>query len=278
MTLFSEWYNTEAPDVSIVILDHDRSDLTEKCLGAIAAHTRGYTYEIIIVSSDGARVDVGISHNLDINVINFVEYRGLGQGSNIGASRSKGRYLVFLDNGVLVRLDWLQPLIDLLANNPDAGAVGSRILNPDGSVQEIGAFVDEFGNTLQIGPTTAYHPDEELETRIVDFCSNLALALPNRTFRELSGFDLRFCPTYAEVDLCLRIAGTGRFVYYCPISTVVHLKGPVSSMRWYRDERNEIVEVSRVQFLRRWGAWLKQRSDVRAFGDCVLELPKLITP
>ena len=153
----------------------------------------------------------------EFRLIKLPENRYFGQGCNIGAQHSRGRHLVFLNNDVFVTKDWLAPLIGVLDGYPDAGAVGSRMIYPDGRLQEAGAFINEVGYSLQVGTVKLFHPHEEFETKIVDYCSAACLALPKRLFIELGGFDPIFSPAYYEdADICLKIAATNRFVYYCP--------------------------------------------------------------
>jgi GT2 family glycosyltransferase len=163
-----------------------------------------------------------------------------------------------------VNSNWLEPLISALENYPDAGVAGSRILNPDGGLQEAGAFIDELGHPYQVGTIKPYHPNEELETRVVDYCSGACLAVPKRIFSELGGFDPIFIPGYYEdVDLCLKIASTGRFVYYCADSTVIHVNNATSNAVWSKGELSQLIERNRQKLLSRWGNWLRARAENR---------------
>jgi GT2 family glycosyltransferase len=136
------------------------------------------------------------------------------------------------------------------------------LINPDGTLQEAGSFIHESGYSLQVGRVGVYHPGEELEWRVVDYCSAACLAVPKAIFRELGGFDPVFCPAYFEdVDLCFRIAATGKFVVYCPASTVMHLKNITAAQIWTPGEMEKIIEANRLKFLSRWGEWLQSRAD-----------------
>jgi GT2 family glycosyltransferase len=205
-------------------------------------------------------IDAGSSFRL----IRLPENQYFGGGCNIGAQCSRGQYLVFLNNDAFVKSNWLEPLISALENYPDAGAAGPRILNPDGGLQEAGAFIDGLGHPHQVGTIKAFHPHEELETRIVDYCSAACLAVPKRIFSELGGFDPIYSPGYYEdVDLCLKIAATQRFVYYCSESAVTHINNATSNAVWSKAELSQLTEGNRQKLLMRWDDWLRARAENR---------------
>lgn len=269
----SQWYDADNPDVSVIVVNFNRAELTKQCVEAIWENTADYKYEVIIVDNGSSADDVARLAELSGRVkIEFLaENRHFGFGCNLGAGLAKGRDIVFLNNDTCVQPNWLAPLVDVLRDFPEAGAVGSRMVYPDGGIQEAGGFISRDGAPIQVGAIPPYHPDEEFQLRVVDYCSAAALAVPAELFHRLGGFDPAFAPAYYEdVDLCFKIAATGKFVFYCPQSTVVHIKNATSLYLWSPSELNDIVDVNRRRFLDRWGAWLERRAS-----DAVFEPPTL---
>lgn len=257
------WYDSENPDVSIIIQTFNASELTKQCLTALSANTSGYRYEIIIVDNGSApeHLQTVVAAAPHCSLIPSQAEFNFGHGCNVGARQAKGRYLVFLNNDAFVNPKWLKPLVETLNDYPAAGAVGARFLNQDGGLQEAGAFIDENGFSIQIGTNTPYHPDEEADVRIVDYCSAACLAVPKQLFFSMGGFDPIFRPAYYEdADLCLRIGAAGKRVYCCPDSTVVHIKNSTTRVVWGAEELTRIVEGNRQTFLSRWGPWLQARA------------------
>ena len=146
------WYDPIEPEVSIIILNLEKAELTKKCLEYISSHTCGRRYEVVVVDNGSSPEDFRKLAELEGNfhLVRLSANRFFGEGNNIGAERSKGKYLVFLNNDAFVTAGWLSPLIDLLERDDSLGGVGPRFLYPDGRLQEAGAFIDENGVAVQV--------------------------------------------------------------------------------------------------------------------------------
>lgn len=258
------WYDCNDPEVTIVVVSHNNSDLTLDCLRTLWNYTFGYRYEIVLVDNGSSPENLQklIAAEKHFRLVRLPSNRPYGDACNFGVGEAKGSYIIFLNNDAFVTSDWLAPLISVLRERDDVGAIGARLINSDGTLQEAGAFVHESGSSLQVGGVDVYHPGEEFELRIVDYCSAACLAVPKEMFTKVGGFDPVFFPAYYEdVDLCFRIAATGKFVVYCPASTVIHLKNFTAAQVWTSAELEKIVEANRVKFLSRWGGWLRSRAN-----------------
>jgi GT2 family glycosyltransferase len=259
----ARWYDSIFPDVSIIILNFNAADLTKQCLDAIWMYTFDYRYEILVIDNGSKSDEAETLGRVDgyFRLIRLPENRHFSEGCNTGAREAKGRYLVFINNDAFVTDGWLSPLINGISNYPNAGAVGPRIEHPDGRLQEAGAYITETGSSIRIGDFEPYHVNEASEVRIVDYCSAACFLISKDLFDDLGGFDSLFSPAYYEdVDLCFRMRANGKYVYYCPDSTVVHLQNATSLQVWTKSELTEVIEVNRNRFLARWGNWLKNRA------------------
>ena len=194
---------------------------TEACLTQlIATLPAGFRGEILVVddaSTDEtpAVMDRWAATCPFIRVIRSDENRGFGQSCNRGAEAAAGEILVFLNNDTLPQAGWLRPLIRLLERHQLAGAVGGKLLYPDGTLQEAGAviFSDASGCNFGRGDSRPNAPLFNF-VREVDYCSAALLAIRRSLFLELGGFDLAFSPAYYEdTDLCFRLREKGYRVY-----------------------------------------------------------------
>jgi O-antigen biosynthesis protein len=255
------WYDAASPEVSIIIINFNRGDLTCDCLRHIWAHTRNRRYEIIVVDNGSSPAELkklkefaGSFQLLELSVNRF-----FAEGCNIGAEISRGRYIVFLNNDTIVTDNWLEPLIGLLETRPDVGGVGPKFLYPDGRTQEAGVFLDEQGIAIQRGKE--YDFDQEAAGP-VDYCSAACFATLRAIFDRVSGFDLWFEPGYYEdADLCFKIRSLGLFIYYCPLSVIHHIEHATVSS--FRLEFEQAKSINRETFLYRWGSHLLARTSGR---------------
>src|SRR5207253_716882 len=110
---------------------------------------------------------------------------------------------------------------------PDAGAVGGKLIFPDGTLQEVGGIVFCDGSAANFG-----RGDDEIDAllynfvREVDYCSGALLATRRTLFLDLGGFDTRYSPAYCEdSDYCFNLRENGYRVYYQPESAIIHLEG-----------------------------------------------------
>jgi GT2 family glycosyltransferase/glycosyltransferase involved in cell wall biosynthesis len=258
------WYDAASPEVSIIVLNFNKSDLTRESLRRIWAHTYDRRYEIIVVDNGSTADEFWKLSEFagDFQLLRLPVNRYFGEGNNIGVEASRGRYVVFLNNDALVTDNWLEPLIDLLEKQSDAGGVGPKFLYPDGRIQEAGAFIDDRGLSIQRGKVYNLEPAILDSVGTVDYCSAACFAVSRDIFDRVSGFDPTFEPAYYEdADLCFKIASLGLFIYYCPYSVVHHIENATTSALW-RDFEN-VKENNRQKFLSRWGNYLVARANGR---------------
>ncbi len=257
----NSWYDAASPEVSVIVLNFNKSELTAKCLRHLWAHTGGEKFEIIVVDNgsdaDEFRKLSEISGNF--HLLRLPVNRYFGEGNNIGVQASRGKYLVFLNNDAFVTEGWLQPLIDVLDHQLNAGGVGPKFLYPDGRLQEAGAFIDENGFAIQRGKNYPMDTAEQNRMAIVDYCSAACFMTTRKLFDAVAGFDALFEPAYYEdTDLCFKIASLGHFIYYCPNSVVHHVENATTVVA---SELKGLAGFNRGKFLARWGSYLSDRKD-----------------
>jgi O-antigen biosynthesis protein len=218
---------TDHPLVSIIIPCYGKPWLTLQCLKSIARFPPLAPFEVIVAddaSGDPAtellREVIGL--RLEINPANL----GFLKTCNRSAQLAKGKYVFLLNNDTLVCENWLEPLLAVFDRFPDAGLVGSKLLFPDGTLQEAGGIVWSDGSASNYGRSDDPDKPEYNYLREADYISGCAILIPRALWEQLGGFDELFAPAYCEdSDLAFRVRAAGRKVYYCPFSAIVHLEG-----------------------------------------------------
>jgi GT2 family glycosyltransferase/glycosyltransferase involved in cell wall biosynthesis len=253
-------YDPDRPDVSIVILNLNRPDMTIACLESLWKHTTGARYEVIVVDN-GSHLPAyeqlaaycGPHRLIRLNINRF-----FGEGNNIGAEHARGEYLVFLNNDIIVKRGWLAPLLEVFQTHPDAGCSGPKFIYPSGELQEAGALLDEDGASIQIGKFQSPDQSRFNRLRIVDYVSAAAVLMRKSDFYAVLGFDFRYEPAYYEdCDLCLKIATLGRKTYYVPQSEVIHHERQTTTDPSHGLKLDTVVDLNREKFIKRWKPFLQ---------------------
>ena len=224
------------PKASIVIPTYDGIRHLAPCVRALHA-TLGDDFEgeVVVVDDGGSPETVRALRELEarhrwLRVVRNARNRGFIASCNRGAEEATGDVLVFLNDDTIPLAGWLHPLLRTFHARPDAGAVGGRLVYPDGRLQEAGGVIFRDGSGANFGRDD-HEPDAPLYTHLrpVHYCSGALLATPRDLFRSLGGFDTMFRPAYYEdTDYCFSVRAAGKAVYYQPESVVVHLEGATS--------------------------------------------------
>ena len=234
------------PKVSIVIVNLDRAALTLDCVEAVIAHTDRGLYEIIVVDNGSAAAEVEklVQASHQFKLVPLDRNMFFGEASNIGAEHGSGDYVLFLNNDVTVQ-GWLDTLLSVLNTEYRAGAVGPKIVHPNGELLEAGCVVRPDGWGVQIGKAGTGLPLSFIDdTRVTDYCSGACLLMRRKVFLDLGGFDPIFDPAYFEdVDLAIRLRSIGLFTYYCGNVTVCHEES-VTSSRFGQRSSATIISAS----------------------------------
>ncbi|MEM4989466.1 glycosyltransferase [Collimonas sp. H4R21] len=252
------------PLVSVIVPIYGKSNYTLRCLASIAAHSPALAFEIIVVDDcspdDSANILRGIK---GIRLISNQENQGFIRSCNLGAKAANGQYLCFLNNDTEVTSGWLDELLRTFREFPGTGLVGSKLVYPDGSLQEAGGIIWQDGSAWNFGRNQDQLQPMYNYAREVDYCSGASIMLTKSLFEELGGFDEHYLPAYCEdSDLALKIRDRGYRVIYQPLSVVVHYEGITSGTDTGQGAKAYQVANLQKQFQR----WQKRLASHQANG------------
>ncbi len=235
--------------ISIIIPVFNQYDLTMKCLQSIKNNTPDLSYEIIITDDCSTDETKNIENKVkNITVIKNENNLGFLKNCNKGASIAKGKYIYLLNNDTQLMPNAINELYNLFEQKKDAGAIGSKLIYPNGKLQGAGSIIKRQGKTQSIG-----HNENPLEkqyntVREVHYSCGASLMIKADLWKKLNGFDEIFAPAYyEETDLCLRIIENGFKIYYQPASEVIHYTNCT-----YSDNAFSLMRTNRKKFLKRW--------------------------
>ncbi len=215
------------PTVSIVIPVYNQFSYTYKCLRSIKENSGDVSYEIILgddCSTDNTQKINRIVENITV-IRNEKNLRFLLNCNNAAAS-ARGKYILFLNNDTQVKEGWLKALLDTFEAHNDAGMVGSKLIYPDGRLQEAGGIIWKDASAWNYGHGQDPEASEFNYVKEADYISGAAIMINTDLWKKIGGFDTRFVPAYCEdSDLAFEVRKQGYKVYYQPKSVVIHFEG-----------------------------------------------------
>ncbi|TMK50417.1 MAG: glycosyltransferase family 2 protein [Actinobacteria bacterium] len=210
------------PTVGIIIPTRDRLDLLQRCIQSIEERSTYQHYEIIVVDNDST--DAETIEFLSTHKGRVLEYPGpfdFANMMNVAAAEARTDMLLFLNNDTeVITPNWIEAMLEY-AQQPQIGAVGARLLYPQGHPQHEGII-------MGLGLGTAGNVDHggyfSLGQSVLNASAVTAACMMTRfaVFSELGGFEKQLMVAFNDVDYCLRVRRAGYRVVYTPYAELFH--------------------------------------------------------
>lgn len=227
---------SDAPLVSVIVVSFNTRDSTVVCLETILQDCRDIPHEVWLV--DNASSDGSVAAIRDrfptIRMIENPQNLGFGAANNRALQHASGEFVFLLNSDAFVRPGTVNALIDFLRRHPDTAAVGPRLLNEDGSLQQsCYRFPSPARAISESFLLSAAFPDHPVlgdgrnwphdREAFVDFVIGAACLVRRQALEKVGGFDEAFFLYAEETDLCFRLHQAGWKTGFTPNAEVVHL-------------------------------------------------------
>ena len=250
------------PLVSIIIPSHNNFRYTYNCISSILKAEPSVPYEIIIgndMSTDNTRI-IGLYFTNIIVYNNNNKYNFL-MNCNEMAKFSKGKYILFLNNDTKVHKEWLIYLIKLIESDEKIGMVGSKLIYPNGKLQEAGGIVWNNGDCYNYGRGNNSDMPEYNYVKEVDYISGISILIKKCVWEKIGGFDKRYISAYYEdKDFAFEIRKLGYKVMYQPKSVVEHNEG-ISNSKILSSSIKKYQIRNKKKFIKKWKSELKYQKE-----------------
>ncbi len=239
-------------DVSVVIVNYNVREFLEQAMRSVELARSGLEIEVFVVdndSSDGS-VEMIRSKFPDAHLISNTENTGFSKANNQAIRLASGRYLLILNPDTVIQEDTLASLVHFMDHHPDAGALGCKILNADGSFApesrrsfptpavafyRITGLSKLFPRSQRFGRYNLSYlsPEQECEVDALSgSCMFVRKEAIHRNFDDDkerttgAGLFVEDFFMYGEdLDWCYRIQEAGWKIYYTPATQIIHYKG-----------------------------------------------------
>lgn len=244
----------DSPDVSIVIPAHNKVEVTYLALCSLLLASNTATFEVIVVddasTDETAELESFVS---GITVIHNAEAQRFIRACNAGADKARGKFVLLLNNDVEVTTGWLDELIAGFERFDNVGLVGSKLLYPNGQLQDAGGIIWGSGNPWNYGNRQNPNAPRFCYARQADYLSGAALMTSKAIWDEVGGLSSYLEPMYFEdTDFSFKVREAGYSTWFIPSSVIYHYEGMTSGTDVKGSGFKRYQEVNRPKFKRRW--------------------------
>ena len=254
------------PLVSVIVPVYNQFDYTYHCLEAILKHCKNVSYEVILADDNSNDQTEKINEYAEnVRIIRNKENLGFLRNCNSASKYASGKYIVFLNNDTQVQERWLESMLELIESDVTIGMVGSRLVYPDGSLQEAGGIIWADGSGWNYGRGRSPLDPEYNYVKDVDYISGASIMIRRDLWKKIGGFDERYAPAYYEdSDLAFSVRKQGYRVVYQPQSVVVHFEG-VTNGTDENSGHKQYQKVNKEKFVEKWKNELKDQYPSESF-------------
>jgi N-acetylglucosaminyl-diphospho-decaprenol L-rhamnosyltransferase len=254
------------PDVSAIIISLNSKRFLKDCLDTLERGPwRNVTHETLVVDNGSTDGSLELLAELypDVPVLALGKNLGFCPAGNLAARQATGRYLLFLNDDILIQEDAIAKLVEWMDAHPDAGVIGSRLLNLDGTDQfssgrtfpnPMNALFGRKSVLTRLFPNAPSARRYLLSDRVnaaepyqVDWISAAAMMVSREAFEKSGGLAEDFY-YFHEMVICSRCQKAGYTVWLHPQSKIIHYEGAGSGVRTRRVRRKHIESFHRAAY------------------------------
>lgn len=241
-------------DCSVVIVNYRTDELLAECLASLEKEAGGLALEVGVVDNSRTLAAGGFLERFPrVTLLENVENVGFARAANQGIRLARGRHVLVLNPDTVVHEGAVAHMVSYLDAHPAAGAVGARLLDPDGSLQYscrrfpgyFTVFFGRYGLLTRILPGNPASRDylyldwDHRTVREVEWVSGACLMVRREVVERVGVFDEGYFLFVEDMDWCRRIRDAGFTVVYLPDAVVTHhigvSRGPVPArLVWAR--------------------------------------------
>lgn len=222
--------NAQLPTVSVIVPTRNRLDLLRTCLDGLVG--TDYPAMEVIVVDNGSDDPATLEYLVALDPARFRVLRDDGpfnfsRLNNRAAQLATGDLLCLLNNDIeMLAPDWLA-IMARQALRPEVGAVGARLLYPDGRIQHAGVVLGICGGAAHahrlLRPEAEGYFRRHALPQFVSAVTAACLVVRRESFEAVGGLDeANFAVAFNDVDLCMRLNQRGWQALYEPRATLVH--------------------------------------------------------
>jgi GT2 family glycosyltransferase len=220
------------PLASIIIPTRDKVEILKACVESIQQRTDYATWEIVIVDNGSCEPQTlawfrQVQQDAKIRVISYPGLFNYSAINNFAVQHAQGNVVVLLNNDIeVISCDWLTEMVGH-ALRPEVGAVGAKLLYPNGMVQHAGVALGIGGVAGHVhrylGETEPGYYYRAIATQNYSVVTAACLAVRKRVYEDVGGLDaVNLKVAFNDVDFCLKLLKAGYRNVFTPYALLYH--------------------------------------------------------
>ncbi len=225
-------------ELSVIILNYNTRELLRACLKSVLASKTSFKFEVLVAdngSKDGS-LEMLRTEFPEVVVVDNNANLGFSKGNNAAIRVAMGKHILLLNSDTTVRENTFQESVDYLNNHPDVGALGAKVLLPNGELDKAcrRKFPNPANSFLRLFGLSKYSDyniaGDINQTAEVDAIMGAYMMVPKIVINKVGVLDEEFFMYGEDLDWCWRIKEAGFKVIYYPKSEITHFKYGSSKM------------------------------------------------
>jgi GT2 family glycosyltransferase len=243
-------------DLTVILVNWNTREMLRDCLTTVFAGQGALSMQVIVVdngSTDGSCQMLARDFP-QVALISNPKNRGFAAANNQGLRLARGRHVLLLNTDTLVQGDVLAAAVAWLEAHPQAGVLGPRVLNRDGTVQDSVKGWPGFGYLMRqtLGLGRSRPPNLGLVAEAaVPVVSGCAMFVRRTALARVGLLDEAFFFYGEETDWCRRFLAAGWSVHFAPVGEIVHFGGGAARRLDHR--RDVLLTEGTVRLHRKHG-------------------------
>lgn len=220
------------PPVTLIIPTRDRVELLDACLESVLSKTTYPRYDIVVIDNDSREPATltyldGLARRPGVWVRRWPQPFNYAAMHNAVIAEIASPYVALLNNDIeVIAPEWLAEMMGH-AVRPEVGAVGAKLLYPDGMIQHGGVLVGQHG--AADAAQRVFSGDEEgyfhsaMVVQNVSAVTAACMVCRRDDYLDVGGMDAgRFSVAFNDVDFCLKLRARGRRILWTPHALLYH--------------------------------------------------------
>lgn len=251
-------------NISVIIVNYNTASLLLQCVSSIIEHTRGVSYELIIVDNGSCEDDLELlRHESRFTLIELHENLGFGRANNAGVKEAKGEHIFLLNPDTILVNDAISILYKHLIEHPHTGICGGNIYNKEmqpahsyhvllpSILSEMDFACGQIFRRIRYGKNAQFNnTGKEMEVAMI---TGADMMIRRQAWEKVNGFDPAFFMYCEDADLCLRVKSQGYSIVSVPDASIIHLEG--KSFVESEDHCRRVLD-GRFTYFRKHYSWI----------------------